>query len=181
MLKQKKLSVIIALMAALSIMLAACGNAGSKPNPEVMDDIQAAVYSELKNYLTAEGVDESLFEDGIIPGYEIFRGNKEDTGFDAMAASLMVDADAIEDMLVMRSMIIVNADCIIVLRANDLEKAKAGLKAYHEMQLKQWESYLPDQYQKTKDTVTDAAGDYIYYVTSSIQQEVLEAIRAELK
>ena len=180
--KTKEIVAIFAAAVILSILFVACKTTPAA-NPETggMDEVEASVYSEIKDYMISDGVSESLFNGGVIPGYEIFRGDKSDAGFDAMAASIMVDAGVIEDMLVMRSMIIVNADCVIVLRVNDVENAMAGLKLYHETQLKQWESYLPDQYKKTQETVIESAGDHVYYVTSGIRQDILRAIQEELK
>ena len=180
---KKIMAILIA--AVLIFGLTACTNnsTGAATDPASMDIIQSKIYDTTKDFLVSEGVGDPDvdYSDGRIPGYFIERLKNGDEQFDTYLQGIGVDPSAVEDFYQIQSMIMVNANCVMVLRVNDMAKAKAGLGQFHEGQLKIWESYLPDQYKKTQNNVTESTGDYLYYVTSDIQDDILAVIRQTLK
>lgn len=184
---KKIFAVLLVVMLAAGFV--ACGGngggngSGESTDPATMDKIQGGIHTVLKDYLMASSdtFTEDSFENGQLPMYDVTRLKKGDGEFESYLQGLEIDPSAVEDFLRIQSMVIVKSDSIIVMRVNDMEKAKEGLAKFHEGQLKIWESYLPDQYEKAKNNVTGSEGDYLYYVTSDAQEEVLAVIREQLK
>jgi hypothetical protein len=72
----------------------------------------------------------------------------------------------------------VNSDEIILLKAKDeahVKSLKEALEREKEAQIKTWEIYLPDQFEKVKNNVIKTNGNYLLYVTYGNPDEI-EAI-----
>ena len=156
----------IVLVAGVFFSLTGCGSSGGKKgeDPASMNAIET-------------GVTEAMSE---LPMTMFVRVKEDDSDFENQMMMFGFDADVAKELFVARSMVNVNADCIIVMRVHDMERAKAQLAEFHQAQSNLWENYLPDQFQKVKNNVTGSEGEYLYYVTAGNSDTVLDIIRNAL-
>ncbi len=187
-----KSAIGLLLVVGMLFFLAACSSnngggssettGGASTDPASMDLIWEKIFEQIKIYsMENASMGEDAFEDGNLPGYIVTRAKKGDAELDAALKAIGIDPSIVEDYLQVQSMIMVKSDNIIVVRSTDPEKVKEQLNDYHQKQLSNWESYLQDQYLKAKNNVTEIKGDYLYYVTSDVQDKILADIRGVLK
>lgn len=80
----------------------------------------------------------------------------------------LFDRELLEEGLVLAPMFNVMSDEIILLKAADkkaIKELEVALEQEKENRLKQWETYLPDQHEKVKNTLIKGEGHYLLYAT----------------
>lgn len=105
---------------------------------------------------------------------------KEDT---EAAANLGIDPAAIEEGQYMKSMMIVQADEFIILKASDaskVEELKAALEKEVATQEKNWSTYLPEQYEKVKNHIITQQGNYLILLISDDAEKMEQAVKNAL-
>lgn len=148
-----------------------CSEKESEINIPV-SDILKSIKDEIAKDMIADGAPEDSFKDGNIPRFMETSLISED------AKGLLVDMfnkEDIEEGLIFQHMMNVKSDLIIVLKAKDETKVKSlreSLDKVKEQQDKIWSTYLPDQYEKVKNNIIEAKGNYIIYITSDNPEKI---------
>lgn len=159
----KKLVVLMVVM-ALALSITGC----TKPAVDVpIADVLEGVKEAIKADLLASGnfTEEDLKDD--LPGLIEANMLEEDLMLYVSDPALF-DQDLISEGYILAPMFNVMSDEIIVLKAKDESAVKdlqAALEQEQENRLKQWETYLPDQHEKVKNTIIKAEGQYLLYAT----------------
>lgn len=156
---------IMILLVTIALVLGVTGC--TKPVNVPIADVLAEVKEAIKADLLASGsfTEEDLAEG--LPG--LLEG-------DLLKDDLMMfvsDPDLFKQELISEGSILapmfnVMSDEIILLKAKDkgaVKELQAALEQEKENRLTQWESYLPNQYEKVKNTVIKVQGQYLLYAT----------------
>ncbi len=155
---------ILAVVMVCLVMAAAVGCGQEEANVPV-STIVAGIKEEIGKDLKAGGVPEDQFKDGQLPGYMEVDLVKEKL---SQYPQLEFNKEDIEEGILLSPMINIRADQIIILKAQDKDKVdvlKQALEKLKEGQLKIWESYLPDQYEKVNNNIIKTQGRYLIYIT----------------
>lgn len=85
----------------------------------------------------------------------------------------------VEESLVMNSAIIVNSNLYIIIKPKkeNIEDVQKAIDNYLVDLEKQWETYLPDQYELVKNRKTEKLGDYLIYIVSEKNDLVFDKIK----
>lgn len=176
---KRNIFVIITMMICIS--LSACKGGSNIPKNTVsIDEISAAITAQIKTDFIATGdFQESDFKDGVIPGYQIlkFKNNH-------FILPIEYDQNDLEDAILVSQITNVKSDMILVMKAKndkDISKLESYAKKLQEEQIKSWEHYLPDQFEKVKNNIIKTVGHYVIYITYDYPEKMDEAITNLMK
>jgi len=166
---KKILSFIISVLTIFTI--AGCGKQAVNVSvSNIITDIKGVIAADMKK----DGVDEERFKDGKLPGYIKVDLTSEDNKF---SVPIKINKDDIEEGYILASLINIRSDEIIVLKAKDESKVadlKEKLEEEKQKQIKIWEQYLPDQYEKVKNNIIKTKGKYLIYITANNPEKIEE-------
>lgn len=93
--------------------------------------------------------------------------------------TLDLDANKVEEFLMMMPMMIVNSNTYIIVKpvSGEKDNVKAAIDKYMEKLEEQWKTYLINQYQLVKNRKYVEYGDYLIYIVSSDNELVLKEIK----
>lgn len=93
--------------------------------------------------------------------------------------TLELEANQVEEFLMMTPMMIVNSNTYIIVKPANGEKdnVKSSIDKYMEKLEEQWKTYLINQYQLVKNRKYVEYGDYLIYIVSSDNDLVLKEIK----
>ncbi|PAB61089.1 DUF4358 domain-containing protein [Anaeromicrobium sediminis] len=158
----KKISSLIIIVLTL-FLFAGCSQQGTQVNVSVKDIVENIKIQMIEDMKVA-GAPEDMFKDGKLPGYM-----ETDLGLEGQdVISKLFNKEDLEEGIVLQHMMNVKSDLIIVLKAKDESKVtnlKASLEKVKEQQEHIWSTYLPDQYEKVKNNIIKAEGNYLVYIT----------------
>ncbi|MEG2570593.1 MAG: DUF4358 domain-containing protein [Clostridia bacterium] len=165
----------------LCLLTVSCGEDANKPNNTInMDEISAVITAEMKADLIAEGgYKETEFENGALPGYRVNKLNDKD-----FSLPIKYERDDFSDAVIISHEMNVNSDMILVMKARDdaaVTALEGYAKALHNEQIRVWERYLPDQFQKVRYNIIKTSGRYVIYVTYDNPKKLLDAISNTIK
>lgn len=160
---QKQKMLILLLSLSLVLGLTACSKPVDIPLADILTEIEGAIKAD---YLAEGHYTEEDFVDGT-PG--VFAGSLlDDETHVYLTDPDLIDPKLLSEGHVLAAMFIVRSDEIIVLKAKDKGSVKtlqAALEQEKANRLKQWETYLPDQHEKVKQTIIKTEGQYLLYAT----------------
>lgn len=172
----KKLSVLL-LLFVTTVCLFGCSG------PKVpVEDIAAEIKEAIKEHMIAGGIPEEQFENGL-PGY-IEADILEEGSAMWLSSPDLFDEDTIDEGVILASMFNVNSDEILIVKAKDKRSVKdllVAMETEKENRLRLWETYLPNQYEKVKNTVIKSEGLYLLYATYKDPEVVEGAFQSALK
>lgn len=166
----------------LCLAIVGCSNQSNEKRekaPKVsLKEINTAIKEQLAEDMKAQGAGEDVLVDGNLQGYiEVDLMNESDPSTPVYMEKMKLDKEEIEDGVVLAAMMNINSDEIILLKAKDesnVKSLKEALEREKEIQIKTWEIYLPDQYEKVKNNVIKTNGKYLLYVTSEHPEKLEE-------
>lgn len=158
-----KKSAVLMVVVALALSIIGC----TKPVDVSIADVLAEVKEAIKADLLASGsFTEEDMEEGL-PG--LMEGNMlEDDLMLYVSDPELFDKQLISEGYILAPMFNVMSDEVILLKAKDKSAAKdlqVALEQEKENRLKQWETYLPNQHEKVKNTIIKVEGQYLLYAT----------------
>jgi hypothetical protein len=156
---------IMILLVAMALVLGVTGC--TKPVNVPIADVLAEVKEAIKAGLLAGGsfTEEDLAEG--LPG--LVEGNMlEDDLMLFVSDPDLFEKELISAGCILAPMFNVMSDEVILLKAKDkgaVKELQTALEQEKKNRLQQWESYLPDQYEKVKNTIIKVEGQYLLYTT----------------
>jgi hypothetical protein len=168
---------VLLVVLSLILVLAGCGQGKNVPISGIMAKVKEAIKADL----IGNGFSEDDFTEGL-PGFMEADILEEDFSM-LLSDPELLDRDLIGEGIVLGSMFNINSSEIIVLKAkeeSDVQTLKEALEKEKENRLKQWESYLPDQYEKVQNTLIKVEGKYLLYATYDDTTIIEESFDAAL-
>ena len=154
--------VILLLALGVVLSLSACSGQPGAPVADILSKVKDAI----KDDMLAQGMSEQDFKEGL-PGFIEADLIADETDMYFTDPEIL-DKTKIAEGAVLAPMFNINSDEIIILKAKDksaVEALEASLQKEKENRLKQWETYLPAQHEKVKNTVIKVSGLYLLYGT----------------
>jgi len=148
-------TMIIMLITILSVIITACS--GNKA-PTVETD------------LTAKEMVDQMFKEVEQPQLMELKAEEVKTIYN-------IDADKLEDFEIRMPLMNVHTNEVAILKvkdAKDIADIEAALKARAEVVQKQFENYLPDQYENAKNYKLITKGNYVIMVISDKADELVK-------
>lgn len=158
----KRIMILLVTM-ALVLGVTGCTKPVNVPIADVLAEVKEAIKTDLlaSGSFTEEDLEEGL--PGLLEG-------------DLLKDDLMMfvsDPDIFKKELISEGAILapmfnVMSDEIILLKAKDrgaVKELQSALEEEKENRLKQWETYLPNQHEKVKNTIIKVEGQYLLYAT----------------
>lgn len=178
----KKLMSLFVFVLFLGVVVG-CSNQESEKSeaePKVtLEEMSLKIKEQMAADMKEQGAGEDVLVDGKLQGYiEVDLMNDKDPSTPIYMEKMVLNKEEEEDGIVLAAMMNVNSDEIILLKAKDkahVKSLKEALEREKEAQIKTWEIYLPDQFEKVKNNVIKTNGNYLLYVTYS-NPEKIEAI-----
>lgn len=143
---------------------------------DIIKDIKGVMAEDMKN----DGAPEESFKDGQLPMHMEIDLATETTN----PLSEMINKEDIEEGIAIQPMMNVKSNMIIVLKAKDISKVeslKASLEGIKDKQIKTWQQYLPDQYEKVKNNIIQSNGKYLVYITYDNPEKIETTFNNALK
>lgn len=152
------------------------------------DEEDEAIISRLNNYILRE-------EDGYFMALavsnqdellQIIRNSKNpvfanmmEIPVESIEDTLDIKKEQVEEFLMATPMMIVRSDTYIIVKPSkgNKEIVKEKIDEYMSNLEKQWETYLPEQYELVKNRLEKELGDYLIYIVSIDNDLVYKAIK----
>jgi uncharacterized lipoprotein len=184
----KKLLNLVVVFLVLGLVVG-CSNQNSEENekmPKVtLEEISQKIKEQLAADMKEQGAGEDVLVDGELQGYiEVDLMDDKDPSTPIYIEKMKLNKEELEDAMVLAAMMNINSDEIILLKAKDeahVKSLKEALKREKEAQIKTWEVYLPDQFEKVKNNVIKTNGNYLLYVTSANPEKMVEVFDSSFK
>jgi hypothetical protein len=178
----KKLMSLLGFVLVLGL-IAGCSNQGSGKNevqPTItLEEMSLKIKEQIAADMKENGAGEDVLVEGKLQSYiEVDLLDDKDPSTSIYLDKMQLNKEEVEDGIVLAAMMNVNSDEIILLKAKDeahVKSLKEALEREKEAQIKTWEIYLPDQFEKVKNNVIKTNGNYLLYVTYGNPDEI-EAI-----
>lgn len=178
----KKLMSFLGFVLVLGL-IAGCSNQGSGKNEVqptfTLEEMSLKIKEQIAADMKENGAGEDVLVDGKLLSYiEVDLLDDKDPSTSIYLDKMQLNKEEVEEGIVLAAMMNVNSDEIILLKAKDeahVKSLKEALEREKEAQIKTWEIYLPDQFEKVKNNVIKTNGNYLLYVTSGIPEKI-EAI-----
>jgi hypothetical protein len=159
-----------------------CSNQDIEKNEEApkvtLEEISQKIKEQMAADMKEQGAGEDVLVDGELQGYiEVDLMDDKDPSTPIYMEKMKLNKEELEDGIVLAAMMNVNSDEIILLKAKDevhVKSLKEALEREKEAQIKTWEVYLPDQFEKVKNNVIKTNGNYLLYVTSGNPEKIEE-------
>lgn len=176
----KKIVVVFAVLSL--ILMVGCSSSGGSGNDVDMNQVMENVIARISEDLKEAGYTDADFEAEVLPGYFVIDLKDEELDFNPYDG--LIDLDKVEGGFTIQAAMMLNADRIIVFKVSDsdyLEELKGILEEEKQGQYDMWEQYLPDQFEKVKETIFEVEGDLIYYITYQDAEDIESIILDSLK
>lgn len=178
----KKLISLFVFVLVLGLVVG-CSNQESEKKEEAhnvtLEEMSLKIKEQMAADMKEQGAGEDVLVEGKLQGYiEVDLMDEKDSSTPIYMEKMKLNKEEVEDGIVLAAMMNVNSDEIILLKAKDeahVKSLKEALEREKEAQIKTWEIYLPDQFEKVKNNVIKTNGNYLLYVTSG-NPEKIEAI-----
>lgn len=178
----KKIYSIFVLIFALCLAVVGCSNESNDKKEEApkvsLEEMTTAIKEQMAEDMKAQGAGEDVLVDGNLQSYiEVDLMNEKDPSTPVYLEKMKLNKEEIEEGVVLAAMMNINSDEIILLKSKDeanVKSLKEALEREKEIQIKTWEVYLPDQYEKVKNNVIKTNGKYLLYVTSEDPEKLVE-------
>jgi hypothetical protein len=163
-------------------LVVGCSNQDSEKNEEApkvtLEEISQKIKEQMAADMKEQGAGEDVLVDGELQGYiEVDLMDDKDPSTPIYMEKMKLNKEELEDGIVLAAMMNVNSDEIILLKAKDeahVKSLKEALEREKEAQIKTWEVYLPDQFEKVKNNVIKTNGNYLLYVTTGNPEKIEE-------
>jgi hypothetical protein len=177
----KKLMNLVVFVLVFGLVVG-CSNQDSEKNEEApkvtLEEISQKIKEQMAADMKEQGAGEDVLVDGELQGYiEVDLMDDKDPSTPIYMEKMKLNKEELEDGIVLAAMMNVNSDEIILLKAKDeahVKSLKEALEREKEAQIKTWEVYLPDQFEKVKNNVIKTNGNYLLYVTSGNPEKIEE-------
>jgi ABC-type Fe3+-citrate transport system substrate-binding protein len=177
----KKLMNLVVFVLVFGLVVG-CSNQDSEKNEEApkvtLEEISQKIKEQMAADMKEQGAGEDVLVDGQLQGYiEVDLMDDKDPSTPIYMEKMKLNKEEMEDGIVLAAMMNVNSDEIILLKAKDeahVKSLKEALEREKESQIKTWEVYLPDQFEKVKNNVIKTNGNYLLYVTSANPEKIEE-------
>jgi hypothetical protein len=177
----KKLMNLVVFVLVFGLVVG-CSNQDSEKNEEApkvtLEEISQKIKEQMAADMKEQGAGEDVLVDGELQGYiEVDLMDDKDPSTPIYMEKMKLNKEELEDGIVLAAMMNVNSDEIILLKAKDeahVKSLKEALEREKEAQIKTWEAYLPDQFEKVKNNVIKTNGNYLLYVTSGNPEKIEE-------
>lgn len=152
------------------------------------DEKDDAIISRLNNYILREedGYFMALAASNQDELLQIIRNSKNpvfsnmmEIPVESIEDTLGIKEDQVDEFLMATPMMIVRSDTYIIVKPSkgNKEVVKEKTDEYMSNLEKQWETYLPEQYELVKNRLEKELGDYLIYVVSIDNELVYETIK----
>lgn len=142
-----------------------------KPVEVSLENIVSGIKEQIAEDLKAQGAGEDVYVDGKLQSYietDLKVTDESNPSGAIYLEKLKLNQEELENGTVIAAMMNVKSDEIIVLEASDekhVASLKEALEREKEAQMKTWEVYLPDQFEKVKKNIIKTNGKFLLYAT----------------
>lgn len=177
----KKLMNLLVFVLVLGLVVG-CSNQESEKNEEApkvtLEEMSLKIKEQMAADMKEQGAGEDVLVEGKLQSYiEVDLMDDKDPSTPIYMEKMKLNKEEVEDGIVLAAMMNVNSDEIILLKAKDeahVKSLKEALEREKEAQIKTWEIYLPDQFEKVKNNVIKTNGNYLLYVTYGNPEKIEE-------
>lgn len=177
----KKLMNLLVFVLVLGLVVG-CSNQKSEKNEEApkvtLEEMSLKIKEQMAADMKEQGAGEDVLVEGKLQSYiEVDLMDDKDPSTPIYMEKMKLNKEEVEDGIVLAAMMNVNSDEIILLKAKDeahVKSLKEALEREKEAQIKTWEIYLPDQFEKVKNNVIKTNGNYLLYVTYGNPEKIEE-------
>ena len=149
-------------------------------NEDVLNKLKKYKLETIDGYIVAVSVKDNADLLKIIKNSKnpIF-ANVMEMPIESIEDVLGIKEDQVEEFLMATPMMIVRSDTYIIVKPSEGNKkvVKEKIDEYMDALEKQWETYLPEQYELVKNRLEKELGDYLIYVVSIDNDLVYKTIK----
>lgn len=142
-----------------------------KPVEVSLENIVSEIKEQIAEDMKEQGAGEDVYVDGKLQSYietDLKATDESNPSGAIYLEKLKLNQEELENGTVIAAMMSVKSDEIIVLEAADekhVASLKEALEREKEAQMKTWEVYLPDQFEKVKKNIIKTNGKFLLYAT----------------
>ncbi len=150
-------------------------------NQEIANKAKNKSYTQIGSYLVYIMTDNSSdILNSIKDSKENIFGALMEVNDETLESQFNINKSDVKEYLIKVPMMITSSNSYIIIKPVDGKKdeVKEKIDEYMTKLEKQWETYLPEQYELVKNRLEKEYGDYLIYIISSDNDLVFETIKA---
>ena len=150
-------------------------------NQEIANKAKNKSYTQIGSYLVYIMTDNSSdILNSIKDSKENIFGALMEVNDETLESQFNINKSDVKEYLIKVAMMITSSNSYIIIKPVDGKKdeVKEKIDEYMTKLEKQWETYLPEQYELVKNRLEKEYGDYLIYIVSSNNDLVFETIKA---
>ncbi len=150
-------------------------------NQEIANKAKNKSYTQIGSYLIYIMTDNSAdILNSIKDSKENIFGALMEVNDETLESQFNINKSDVKEYLIKVPMMITSSNSYIIIKPVDGKKdeVKEKIDEYMTKLEKQWETYLPEQYELVKNRLEKEYGDYLIYIVSSNNDLVFETIKA---
>ena len=150
-------------------------------NQEIANKAKNKSYTQIGSYLVYIMTDNSSdILNSIKDSKENIFGALMEVNDETLESQFNINKSDVKEYLIKVPMMITSSNSYIIIKPVDGKKdeVKEKIDEYMTKLEKQWETYLPEQYELVKNSLEKEYGDYLIYIVSSNNDLVFETIKA---
>ena len=150
-------------------------------NQEIANKAKNKSYTQIGSYLVYIMTDNSSdILNSIKDSKENIFGALMEVNDETLESQFNINKSDVKEYLIKVPMMITSYNSYIIIKPVDGKKdeVKEKIDEYMTKLEKQWETYLPEQYELVKNRLEKEYGDYLIYIVSSNNDLVFETIKA---
>lgn len=150
-------------------------------NQEIANKAKNKSYTQIGSYLVYIMTDNSSdILNSIKDSKENIFGALMEVNDETLESQFNINKSDVKEYLIKVPMMITSSNSYIIIKPEDGKKdeVKEKIDEYMTKLEKQWETYLPEQYELVKNRLEKEYGDYLIYIISSDNDLVFETIKA---
>lgn len=150
-------------------------------NQEIANKAKNKSYTQIGSYLVYIMTDNSSdILNSIKDSKENIFGALMEVNDETLESQFNINKSDVKEYLIKVPMMITSSNSYIIIKPVDGKKdeVKEKIDEYMTKLEKQWETYLPEQYELVKNRLEKEYGDYLIYIVSSNNDLVFETIKA---
>lgn len=150
-------------------------------NQEIANKAKNKSYTQIGSYLVYIMTDNSSdILNSIKDSKENIFGALMEVNDETLESQFNINKSDVKEYLIKVPMMITSSNSYIIIKPVDGKKdeVKEKIDEYMTKLEKQWETYLPEQYELVKNRLEKEYGDYLIYIVSSDNDLVFETIKA---
>lgn len=150
-------------------------------NQEIANKAKNKSYTQIGSYLVYIMTDNSSdILNSIKDSKENIFGALMEVNDETLESQFNINKSDVKEYLIKVPMMITSSNSYIIIKPEDGKKdeIKEKMDEYMTKLEKQWETYLPEQYELVKNRLEKEYGDYLIYIVSSNNDLVFETIKA---